>query len=93
MFFSIEAWTDCSRSCELSRSPPRREREIRPRVVFPKDWPSAQCHDDGSTGEQYIDRPRAEHRYSNAVNSGTVNPSVVNYEQNTPSWCQKLLKY
>ena len=41
----------------------------------------AQCHEDRPTDETEV------------ANSGKVNPGVVNYEQGTPSWGQKLLDY
>ena len=38
-----------SRSCDFSRSPQRRERELRPRVEHQEDGPGAQCHESRPT--------------------------------------------
>ena len=46
-----------------------------------EDGPGAQCH---------VDRPTAGNEVSNTSN---VNPGVVNYEQGTLSWGQKLLDH
>ena len=70
-----------SRSRNFSRSPWRREKEIRPRVERQEDGPSAQHHEHRPTDENEV------------ANFGNVNPGVVNEEQGTPSWGQKLLDY
>ena len=46
-----------------------------------EDQPSAQRHKDRPTDETEV------------ANTGNVNPGVVNYEQGTPLWGQKLLEY
>ena len=46
--------------------------------------------EDGPSAQRHEVRPTNE---NDAVNSGNVNPGVVNYEQGTPSWGQKLLDY
>ena len=71
----------CSRSHDFSRSPRRREREVRPRAECQGGEPSAQRHKD---------RPTDETEVANSVN---VNSGIVNYELGTPSWGQKLLEY
>ena len=67
-----------SRSCDVSRSPRRREREVRPRVERQEGDSSAQRHKDRPTDE---------------VNSVNANSGVANHEPDTPSWGQKLLEY
>ena len=72
---------DHSRSCDFSRSQQKREREVRLRVEHHEVEPSAQRHEDRSTDETEV------------VNSGNVNPGVVNYDQGNHSWGKNLLKY
>ena len=59
---------DCSKSRDFSRSPSRREREVRHRMERHEVGPSAQCHEDRPTDETEV------------AHSGNVTPGVVNYE-------------
>ena len=72
------------------RSLLKREREYRPRVEHQEDGIVLSARKMGPTGEHYKDRLRAKHQDNNDVNSGTVNPGAVNYEQNTILQSQKL---
>ena len=69
---------DRSRSRDVSRSPSRRERVVRPRLESREGDYGAQRHED---------RPPDE------ANSGNANSGVANHESGTPSWGQKLLEY
>ena len=69
---------DRSRSCDVSRSPRRREREVRPRLESREGDYGAQHHEDRPTDE---------------ANSGNANSGIANRELGTPSLGQKLLEY
>ena len=69
---------DRSRSRDISRSPRRREREVRPRLESQEGDYGAQHHEDRPTDE---------------ANSGNANSGVANREPGTPLWGQKLLQY
>ena len=69
---------DRSRSHNVSRSPRRRERVVRPRLESREGNYGAQRHEDRPTDE---------------ANSGNANSGVANHESGTPSWGQKLLEY
>ena len=75
---SVSWKQDRSRSCDVSRSPIRRERVVRPRLESREGDHGAQRHED---------RPDDE------ANSGNANSGVANHESGTPSWGQKLLEY
>ena len=76
--FSTTRKRDRSRSRDVSRSPSRRERVVRPRLESREGDHDAQRHED---------RPNDE------ASSGNANSGVANHESGTPSWGQKLLEY
>ena len=69
---------DRARSCDVSSSPRRREREVRPRLESREGDYGAQRHEVRPTDE---------------ANSGNANSGVANHEPGTPAWGQKLLEY
>ena len=69
---------DRSRSRDVSSSPRRREREVRPRLESREGDYGAQRHEDRPTDE---------------ANSGNANSDVANHQPGTPAWGQKLLEY
>ena len=72
---SVSRKRDLSRSRDFSRSCEGDKEKL------------GQCQEDMSSAQPHEDRPTDK---TEVANSGNVNPGVVNHEQGTPSWGQKL---